>query len=481
MNFIIFMPDELRAESTACYGHPLVRTPHLDRLAAEGTRFDQCHVQHTVCSPSRASMMTGWYPHTAGHRTLWHLLRPHEPNLLRYLTDAGYDVRWYGKNDLMATDCLALSATEWTARGADPANGMFGPNPFEPDDPRYHSFLSEPFGREPESQNDAALVRRGLDYLRGRRPDDGGPPFCLYLPLLGPHCPYSAPQPWHDLYDPDDLPPLRPVVEGKPDFHELIRRYRRLDSCDESVLRRIQAVYLGMTSWIDEQLGWVLDTLDQTGLADDTTVIFTSDHGDWAGDFGLVEKWPSALDDTLTRVPFVARIPGGARGHVVEEVTELFDLMPTVLDLAGIEPRHTHFARSLVPQLHGDAGDADRAAFADGGYDRHEPHCFEGRDSDPIAVGAQHIYWPKGRQQQDHPDSVCRSAMVRTRWHKLIRRTQGIDELYDLRNDPRELLNRANDPVMSGVRAELEQRLLERYLTTSDVTPWDEDPRGFAR
>src|ERR671930_2639302 len=116
MNFIIFNPDELRAESVGCIGldgngNPLARTPHMDRLAAEGTRFDQCHVQHTVCTPSRCSFMTGWYPHVRGHRTLWHPLRPEEPNLLRYLTEAGYDVRWYGKNDLLAQESIAASAT----------------------------------------------------------------------------------------------------------------------------------------------------------------------------------------------------------------------------------------------------------------------------------------------------------------------------------------------------------------------------------
>jgi len=92
LNFVLFNPDEWRADCAGCYGDTVVQTPNLDALAAQGTRFDQCHVQHTVCTPSRTSFMTGWYPHVRGHRTLWHLLRPDEPNLLRYLTQAGYDV-----------------------------------------------------------------------------------------------------------------------------------------------------------------------------------------------------------------------------------------------------------------------------------------------------------------------------------------------------------------------------------------------------
>lgn len=475
MNFVLFMPDELRAESVRCYGHPLVETPNIDRLAAEGTRFDQCHIQHSVCSPSRCSLMTGWYPHTAGHRTLWHLLRPHEPNLLRYLKEAGYDVRWYGKNDLLAHASLPLSATEWGG-GSPPIRGTFGPNPFELEDPRYHSFLYEPFAHEPESHSDAALVRRGVEYLRGRPRE----PFCLYLPLTFPHCPYSAPHPWHDRYDPADLPPLRPVVDGKPDFHDLIRATRRLDRCEETLFAKINAVYLGMISFVDYLLGWVLEALDDTGLAANTAVFVFSDHGDWAGDYGLVEKWPSALDDTMTRVPLVARVPGGAKGHVVSEIVELFDVMATVLDLAEVPARHTHFASSLTPQLAGSAGDPARAAYAGGGYDRHEPHCFEGRTPrDGFARDRTHIYYPKGRLQQDAPESVCRCEMIRTQTHRLIRRPHGVSELYDLREDPRELRNRYDDPALTDVRRELEGRLLDHLIHAADVTPWDEDPRGF--
>ncbi|MEM6823438.1 MAG: sulfatase-like hydrolase/transferase, partial [Verrucomicrobiota bacterium] len=113
MNFIIFMPDELRAESVCCYGHPLRHTPHFDSFAAEGTRFSQCHVQHTVCTPSRCSMMTGWYPHVRGHRTLWNLLQPDEPNLFKYLKSVGYDVRCWGKNDLFSEEAFKSSVHEF--------------------------------------------------------------------------------------------------------------------------------------------------------------------------------------------------------------------------------------------------------------------------------------------------------------------------------------------------------------------------------
>ncbi|MCB0188812.1 MAG: sulfatase-like hydrolase/transferase, partial [Caldilineaceae bacterium] len=203
MNFIIFQPDELRAESVGCYGHPLAPTPNIDALAAQGTRFDQCHVQHSVCTPSRCSMMTGWYPHVSGHRTLWHLLRPDEPNMLKYLKQAGYTVLMYGKNDLLAQESFADSVTEAKSHGG----GKFGKNPFEPDDPRFYSFLFEPYDGPLEAHGDYANVHAAIDFLH-TKPQE---PFCLFLPLTYPHCPYSAPQPWHDLINPDDLPPLRPA------------------------------------------------------------------------------------------------------------------------------------------------------------------------------------------------------------------------------------------------------------------------------
>jgi choline-sulfatase len=416
--------------------------------------------------------MTGWYPHVRGHRTLWHLLRPDEPNLLRYLTQAGYDDRMYGKNDLLAQASFADSVEE--ARNV-PGRGHGRGNPWPEDDPRVHSFLFGPTG-DPRDHHDYACTEAGLRFLR----EDHARPFCLYLPLSSPHPPYAAPDPFHTLYDPALLPPLRPAgLPNKPRFYEEIRRSRRLDQLGEATLCQIRATYLGMISYTDWLLGELLRTLDETGLAQNTVVMVFSDHGDWAGDYGIVEKWPSGLDDALTRVPFVVRLPGGAVGHTVNTVTELLDLTPTVLDMAGIPLAHTQFGCSLVPQLRGAAGDAGRAAFAEGGYDGNEPHDFEGKPGrDEFARAPTHIYWPKGDLQQRDPLSVCRATMIRTATHKLIRRPQEVSELYDLAADPQELHNRYDDPPYAAVQIALERRLLDWYVHTSDVTPFQEDPRG---
>ncbi len=472
-NFVIINPDEWRADCSGCYGHPLVKTPHLDRLASEGTRFDNCFVQHTVCSPSRASFMTGWYPHVNGHRTLGHLLRPHEPNLLKYLKQAGYEVAWFGKNDLLAEDSFADSVDYY-----DDYPGFLPPeikNVFEFGDPGYYSFLYEPTPGTIDEHVDALKVKAGLDFIDHRDPEK---PFCLYLPLSTPHCPYTAPQPYHDMYDPEDVPPLVLPEEcsGKPNYHAGIRETRDLDKTEEWVFKKLNAVYLGTITMLDEMIGWILDKLEATGLAENTTVLFFTDHGDYAGDYHLVEKWTAGLEDCLTRTPFVIRTPGGKAGHVVKEPVELFDQMATILDLAGIEAQHTHFARSLVPQLKGEAGDPDRAAFAEGGYDTFEPHCFEGSASGD----EKNIYFPKQHLQQIRPETIGRCSMIRTQTHKLIRRpATGEHEMYDMENDPMERKNLYSDPALKDIQADLERRLLDWFIQTSDATPFDENTRGM--
>lgn len=129
-NSVLFNPEETRAESIGCYGHPLSPTPNIDRFAGEGVLFENCFVQHTVCTASRCSLATGWYPHVRGHRTLWHLLRPDEPNLFKYLKQAGYQIQWYGgKNDLLAVESFPESVTHFEAQDTG-FLAHFGPNPY---------------------------------------------------------------------------------------------------------------------------------------------------------------------------------------------------------------------------------------------------------------------------------------------------------------------------------------------------------------
>ncbi len=471
-NYILYMPDTLRAESIGCYGHPVVKTPNLDRLASEGVRFEQCHVQNPVCGPSRCSLLTGWPVHVRGHRSLYYDLHPDEPNLFRYLKDNGYDVYWYGKNDLLSPDSFPLSVTDWGNKAAGRAGGGAGAIPRKPDDPLYYSFL---YNKLPDRRRtaDYANLQAGIRVLE-QKPDK---PFCLFLPLSNPHPPFAAPEDFHDMYNPAGLPPLRPPgLPKRPNFHEEIRRTRNLDKLTGQDFRKIQAVYLGMISYTDWMLGELLEAVQKNGYEQSTHVFVFSDHGEWGGDYGLVEKWPSAMEDVLTRVPMIARGPGVKRGHVSKEIIEQFDLMPACLELSGIPARHTHFARSLVPQLRGNPGDAHRAAFCEGGYNVYEPQDFEPMQdfSNP-----SNIYYPKIKLQNEHPETITRTTMIRTAEMKLIDRPDGQGELYDLTRDPRELHNLYGDSTYAAQQQALEKRLLDWYIRTSDVAPRELDPRGF--
>lgn len=229
-----------------------------------------------------------------------------------------------------------------------------------------------------------------------------------------------------------------------------------------------------------------MNALDASPHITDTTVLVFSDHGDYAGDYGLVEKWPSGLEDVLTRVPLIVRTPGGAENHVVQEMVQHMDIVPTLLALAGLNASHVHFAQDLSPQLFGARGDPSRLAFAEGGYSTHEPRDFEGRCSDSTTGCAQPgaIYYPKEKQEQEVPLSVCRAAMVKSSTHKLVLRSdpQALDhysELYDLQADPLEMHNVYGNVTYASAEAGLKTQLMLWLLQTSDVTPWHEDSRGY--
>lgn len=428
-NLILYMADELRAESIACYGHPLVKTPNIDRLASEGVRFEQCHVQNPVCAPSRCSFVTGWPVHVRGHRSLYYALHPDEPNLFRYLKENGYDTYWFGKNDLLAPDSFPLSVTRAESRAPAGSRGLR--NPYAQDDPHFYSFLY-PKTADRRGTGDYANLQAAIEILE--KPSDR--PFCLFLPLTFPHPPYTAPEEFHDMYRPEDLPPLRPPgLTRQPRYAEALRKKMRLDRLEDSDFRKIQAVYLGMVSYTDWLVSELMTAVDRTGHRDDTAFFLFADHGDWAGDYGLVEKWPNAMGDTLTHIPLIARVPGYARNHVSNEIVELYDVMATCLDLAGIEAQHTHFAHSLLPQLKGGPGDPNRAAFCEGGYNVNEPQEFE-----PMVdfANSANMYYPKVALENEQPNTVTRTTMIRTLEHKLIYRPDDQSEFYDLAKDPRE-------------------------------------------
>ena len=474
MNFVFLFTDQQRAESLSCYGHPLIKTPNYDRLASQGVRFEQCHTQSVLCGPSRCAVLTGLYPHVSGHRTLWNLLKPNEPNLFTYLKQAGYHIEGYGKNDVFTADTAAGCMDVFKMN----KGGNSGKNPYKLTDDEYYSFLYEPFPGTVCQTADAQCIQSGIDFLKSRKRGDA--PFMLYLPIVLPHPPYGPPQPYYGMYRPEDVPSLRPVNDGvdMPLFRRHMREYRRLNKLPDEFFRKINAVYLGMNSYVDWLLGNLLDTLDNSGLADDTVFILASDHGDFAGDYGLVEKIHNESYDVLTRVPLLIRAPGCSKGHAVKAQVELLDLFATIMDFAGIEASHTHFSKSLKREVFGYEGEMGRAAYCENGFNEWEKHCFEGSNRVETHLWDENfIYYPQTRQFHEHPASVCRTVTMRTDDYKLARRPADVDELYDLKNDPYETVNVYKKPEYNDIRADLNEKLLNWLIVTSDVVPFRHDSR----
>ena len=486
MHYVFFFPDEMRASSLRCYDNPLAVTPNYDRLAAEGTLFERNYTTHPVCVASRCSLMTGWYPHVGGYRTLRYFLDPGKPNFLRYLKDAGYETHVYGKNHMFDEETYFSSVDKYlyvdfghgqtkqytgNVKGAEAAGGNMNSGgramPMVDD---YTMLLPPMEDGELEGMNDTRCAMAAVDAIESWR--EGDKPLFLFLPTFYPHAPYSVPRRFYDMYDPETLPVLPPDLRGKPELQSLIRKYRELGDTEEKVFKKIHAVYLGMVSYADMLLGRVLDALDRTGLAENTTVIASSDHGDWAGDWGLVEKWPNAFDDDLTRVPLIIRRPGMPAGHRVSALTQTFDVFPTILDWEGIPLKHDQFGVSLREAVAGGPGDPARTVYCEGGYDIREPQCFEGTAAFARFSKPGTMYYPKMQQQQKDPLSVCRGTMMRNARFKLNVRTSGDNELYDMEKDPQELCNLYTDPAYRTVVTDMEKEMLVWLMDTSDVVPW---------
>jgi arylsulfatase A-like enzyme len=500
-HLVIFNPDQWRGDVLGHTGNPAAVTPVLDRwVETEAVSFRNAFCQNTVCTPSRCSFMSGWYPHVRGHRTMYHMMRPDEPVLLKTLKDEGYFVWWGGKNDLVPGQAgYGAYCDEKYDPGAGAARMGKTLRPMfamdrqaewrgAPGSDTYYSFyvgrLETPPG-EPFYDRDRAYVDGALEQIRawGRRVREGEErPLCLYLPLTYPHPPYAVEEPWFSTIDRAKLPRRVPAPEGwrgKPSLLRGIWERQRLQTWSEARWDELRATYYGMCARVDHQLGLVLDALREAGLYDETAVFVFADHGDFTGDYGLVEKTQNTFEDCLSRVPFVVKPPRGVpvRPRVSEALVELIDFPATVEALTGIVPRHTHFGRSLLPLLAGEVPDAAHrdAVFCEGGRRHGERQAMELESE--LGQDPEGLYWPRvGLQPSEGPEHT-KAAMCRTGEYKNVRRLYEPEELYDLRADPREERNVAGDPAYAGVLAGLKERLLTWYQDTADAVPLEPDRR----
>ena len=468
--------------------NPRIRTPALDRLCREGTRFSRAYCPNPVCSPSRASIITGQYPSVHGCWTIGVKLPEDVPTVGDALVAGGYRTALIGKAHFQPLASRPGSESlecQPTLRDLDFWRRFHGP---------WYGFQHVEVAR---NHADEALVgqhyaiwmeEQGLadwrDYFQPvereealRRPRRrhrwdlperfhytawtgertvaqieacaaAGAPFFLWASFHDPHPPYLVSEPWASMYRPEDMQPGELVPgehERNPPFFGLTQQERpdfspwkeefashgfQSHRHERDALQRDMAVYYGMISFMDAQIGSILERLDQLGLAENTLVVFSTDHGHFLGQHGLIAKGAFHYEDMI-RLPFLVRFPGRVpAGAVNATLQSLVDLAPTFLDYAGLP----------IPGML--QGVDQRAAWEAG-----EP--------------ARRWAMVENRHQ---PTRLHLRTYVEGRYKLTVYREAGYGELFDLAEDPGEVHNRWDDPAYAGVKAELLLRFVQACI-----------------
>ena len=250
-----------------------------------------------------------------------------------------------------------------------------------------------------------------------------------------------------------------------------------MQAWSEARWTELRATYYGMCARVDHQFGLVVEALRDAGIYDDTAIFFFSDHGDFTGDYGLVEKTQNTFEDCLTRVPFIVKPPANVpvQPGVSQALVELIDFPATVAELCNLHIDYTHYGRSLLPLLSGQADAHRDAVFCEGGRLPGERQAKELESQDNQVPSG--LYWPRLSLQASDGPEHGKATMCRTTRYKYVRRLLETDELYDLETDPQELHNRIHDPALTSVLSEMKDRLLTFFQETCDVVPMDADQR----
>ncbi len=446
-NILFIMSDQMVAALTGAYGHPVVQTPNLDRLCRQGIRFDSAYTPFPVCSPARACTMAGRHASEIGAWDNGALYAADQPSMANYLSNAGYDTVMSGKmhfigpdqlhgfNRRLTTDIYSSDFNwvkqEWIdikkSQGRDCEEVMSDRKSYNAGGytaegvhiGQWHNALSY----------DEETHFRSLEYLRarGNHPE----PFMLVASYHHPHEPFHAPHEYWDLYEgaeieipefPDNLDDTYSMMDRCLNAYHGTRRYNLRDP---DGLRKLRRAYYGLVTYMDRKVGELLDTLEQTGLADNTVVVFASDHGDMLCEKEMVQK--RCFYEWSCRVPLIARFPDGWQaGTVCDTPVSLIDLLPTFCEIAGTEASLPHDGESLIGIL--DNPPQDRIAFAQA----HE------------AVGMPCIMARQGQYKYNYIHGHG-------------------DQLFDLVADPGEWNNLVADPAHSAIAARLRQAILERF------------------
>ncbi|MFL6035505.1 MAG: choline-sulfatase [Gaiellaceae bacterium] len=378
-NILLVMADQLVPFLTGAYGHPVVRTPSLDRLTATGVRFDAAYTPYPLCSPARAALLTGRFASDLGCWDNASILAADEPTVAHHLTNAGYEAVLSGKMHFVGPDQLHGFRRRLTT-DVFPAGMDWVPT--QDPDGRFvrgghaRSYVPPRVGVTTWTKFltfDEETHFRALEYLRERAREPADEPFFLVASYHHPHDPFLVTRELWDSYDGAEiaLPERRdPNYTAMDRWANEAHETDAVDLDDEANLTALRRAYYALVTYVDRKLGELLDCLEQTRQADDTLVIFTSDHGDMLGERRMVQK--RCFYEWAVRVPLVVRLPGEEdAGLVVERPVSLLDLVPTLLDVAGV-PHADRLSLDGTSLL--DRG--DRPVFAEYHVEKVRAPCF---------------------------------------------------------------------------------------------------------
>jgi choline-sulfatase len=422
-NVLFIAIDDLNDWIGCLGGHPQALTPHMDRLARRGTLFTNAHCQTPLCNSSRTSLLTGLRPSTTGIYGLAPWFRNVENlrdlvTLPQHFSRHGYATLSTGKiwhNGLPPKQARPAESDIW---GPDAHVGATPPAKLVPPTPGGNHPLMDwgTFAHRDQDKGDWQIASWAVEQIQSRGRE--GKPFFMGVGFFLPHVPCYATPKWFDLYPESTLamPPIKDDDRADtPEFswylHWKLPEPRLSWLREHDQLRPLVHAYLASISFVDSQVGRVLDALEAEGLADSTIVVLWSDHGWHLGEKGITGK--NSLWERSTRVPLIFAGPGIAAGQRCDEPAELLDLYPTLIDLCGLSPREGLEGHSLIPQL------KDAAAPRD---------------------------WPAITTH--NPDNHT----VRSKRWRYIRYADGSEELYDMRADPNEWNNLAGDTRLTQIK-----------------------------
>ena len=476
-NIIIVMTDQQRADLRAARGYPLDTMPFLDSWAKGGVDFHTAYTANPTCMPARVSLFTGRYP--SCHHVRTNHNQPdafYTQDLLDILKAQGYRTALCGKNH---------SHREYTDFDYYEGNGHAGNEEGEdktPDEIRFGSWLNglehmeshQPSPGEVEVQHPYRNVSAAFRFIDQVAEGD---PFFLWLSMAEPHSPYQVPEPYFDMFPPQSLPPLETgpqhLADKGPRYQWLRRRWQEVlgGGMDERRIPRVRSNYHGMLRLIDDQFERLISGLETRGLADNTLVVYLSDHGDFEGEYGLIRKGAD-LPEVLTRIPMIWRGPGVAPQQAnTAAFVNIVDVLPTICDLLGLAPPAGCQGKSLRPLLQNHAahsGEFD-TAYCENGFSG--LYWTEADDLTPVEEGAM----GKDPVFFDCLNSWTQSGQVRMvrRGHdKLQMDMMGTGYLYNLDSDPLELCNRWDDPACQETKCAMLALLAQQMLWYNDTLPY---------